>query len=810
MPPKRPSDGAQTGAQKKRQRMREQRTIPVSDVGGRAGGSAASGNAGLPPTIEVEKFAQARSFEISAMQRAMKAAKEAGTQRAFQSLPRHLRRRAASHNIRRLPLRLRKRALAEVPKDAAKPKRVSRKMLGRHRLRKKPGLKTQMFLRRQQKKIWLETHVWHAKRMHMTEIWGHRLAEKPTAKAFRSSYRASQHGALVHDASYFQYFELEGPFDDLQKVLERVCDPAAALPSSKRYSSGAREYSTDVYDFTATHPYGLLGPVTFIWKPSHPAASPAASTSSAPPPSPKRTLLVRAHPALACAAANSFSAALTSLSLARSVSLKRHDRAFLTFEITGKRATEVVKTVLRPVKGTDARTKAAWKALRVEEGPGGVPEGMVLGMEVYDPRLSFPPTLEAADKQTRPTDDECAVPDAQVASVSSFWSVDARAKISKPRYRKQDLDARRSENLVPGTRLTPLAQDDRIPILLSQRTLSSSSISSSSSRHDPLHDSALHGWTLTVPSGWGMPFWSSLVFSTPRIGGLRERSQQFYEAGAARFPEDYVGSPASEEHETRREDDERGYWERRPPAKRPSYAKLGTVWPWRAEMGEVLKVAWGAQTEEPSKAGEAKEQQDAFLVPPSVAQAVLARTADSSAAADEDAPMLDSPYPRDRAKHLESALLRDWRAVSSSSSPPSRASLPVLPHAMVRVKLVPVLRGVPEDLGLVYELESEAQAERVWQKLGVEKARRKRAEGVATGEWEGAEDLCGRPRHEQLIGRITTGGFALSEGHGSGTAVVSLYRLLEMSKRSKHVRGLVLYRNRDSDTFRPATVELMH
>lgn len=40
--------------------------------------------------------------------------REAGTQRAFQSLPRHLRRRAASHNIRRLPLRLRERAKAEV------------------------------------------------------------------------------------------------------------------------------------------------------------------------------------------------------------------------------------------------------------------------------------------------------------------------------------------------------------------------------------------------------------------------------------------------------------------------------------------------------------------------------------------------------------------------------------------------------------------------------------------------------------------------------------------------------------------------
>lgn len=38
----------------------------------------------------------------------------ANTVRAFQSLPRSLRRRAASHNIRRLPSRLREKAMSEV------------------------------------------------------------------------------------------------------------------------------------------------------------------------------------------------------------------------------------------------------------------------------------------------------------------------------------------------------------------------------------------------------------------------------------------------------------------------------------------------------------------------------------------------------------------------------------------------------------------------------------------------------------------------------------------------------------------------
>ncbi|GAA5844126.1 hypothetical protein JCM11251_001826 [Rhodosporidiobolus azoricus] len=817
MSPKRPFDVPQSGAQKKRQRMREQRTIPVSGAAGRAGGSVASGNSGLPPTIEVEKFAQARAFEISAMHRAMKAAKEAGTQRAFQSLPRHLRRRAASHNIRRLPLRLRQRALAEVPKDAAKPKRVSRKMLGKHRLRKKPGMKAQMFLHRQQKNIWLETHVWHAKRMHMTEMWGHRLAEKPTAKAFRSSYRASQHGAVVHDASYYQYFELEGPFCDLVKVLEAVCDPAAPLPSSKRFSTGAREYTTDVYDATAKYPHGLLGPVTFIWEPLHSTSSScafgsAASTSTAQSPSSSRKLLIRAHPALASSAAQSFSSALLSLSIIHSVSLKKHDRAFLTFEITGKRATEVVKKCMKVVKGTDHVTKSAWRALNVQEGPAGVPQGMVFGLEVYDPRLSFPPTLDPSDTDLSSTPSESLLPKPQVAHVPKFWSSEARARIARPSFKKQELDARRSQNLLPGTRLDPLAQDDRIPILLAQRTLSSSPSTTSSptssaapSRHDASHDSSLYGWTLTVPSGWGMPFFSSLAFSTPRVGGLRERSQQHYESGAALFPQDYVGSPAFDEWETRRQDGEKGYWQRRPPAKRPSYHKLGTQWPWRVEMNSVLKVACGGMVAD-SKEGEA------FLVPSNVAEAVLAGAAQTSFKGDADSTMPSEPVSsRDRAAELARALKHEWVLASSSpSASPPRPASSSLSHAMVRVKLVPVLRGVPQELGLVYEVQSEAQAKQVWEDLE-RAARRRGREGVATGEWEGAEDSCARPSHENLIGRVTTGGFALSAGHGTATAVISLCRLLAMSQRSgTHLRRLVLYRNRDSETYRAATVELMH
>lgn len=91
-------------------------------------------------------------------------------------------------------------------------------------------------------KSWLETHIWHAKRARMQNMWGYRLvccttlerapvdefppqAVTPTEKAFRPSHRASMHGSILHDASYYATIELKGPQLLLLAVLEQCCDP---------------------------------------------------------------------------------------------------------------------------------------------------------------------------------------------------------------------------------------------------------------------------------------------------------------------------------------------------------------------------------------------------------------------------------------------------------------------------------------------------------------------------------------------------------------------------------------------------------
>lgn len=59
-------------------------------------------------------FARSRVNEMNLISKELDQAKYSSTRRTFQQLPRHMRRRAASYNIKRLPTRLRLRALEEV------------------------------------------------------------------------------------------------------------------------------------------------------------------------------------------------------------------------------------------------------------------------------------------------------------------------------------------------------------------------------------------------------------------------------------------------------------------------------------------------------------------------------------------------------------------------------------------------------------------------------------------------------------------------------------------------------------------------
>ena len=85
--------------------------------------------------------------------------------------------------------------------DSAKVrKRPSR----RHRRRPK-NLLTE-YARRKRRNIWLETHIWHAKRFHMVELWGYKIPHYPNDRGVRAAYRdATARCAVMVRESNFSF-----------------------------------------------------------------------------------------------------------------------------------------------------------------------------------------------------------------------------------------------------------------------------------------------------------------------------------------------------------------------------------------------------------------------------------------------------------------------------------------------------------------------------------------------------------------------------------------------------------------------------
>ena len=63
--------------------------------------------------------------------------------------------------------------------------------------RRKPSNMKLEYERRQRKNKWLETHVWHAKRMKMCEKYGFKIAEHCSDKGIRQAYMSMTHGCLL-------------------------------------------------------------------------------------------------------------------------------------------------------------------------------------------------------------------------------------------------------------------------------------------------------------------------------------------------------------------------------------------------------------------------------------------------------------------------------------------------------------------------------------------------------------------------------------------------------------------------------------
>ncbi|KAJ6584902.1 ribonucleases P/MRP protein subunit POP1-domain-containing protein [Mycena capillaripes] len=805
--------GGEQPGQRKKQRLNDARTIAVQSNAVAGPSTVGNGVRRLGGAIDVEKFAEARAFEIDAMHKGMKAASAGANQRVWQTLPRHLRRRAASHDVRRVPLRLR---------DKAKQEMNSVKKKAPARLRPKQGKdkrlsRTETFLKRQRDKSWLETHIWHAKRMKMENMWGYRLAITPTEKAFRPSHRASVHGAILHDASYQSIIQLQGPEKIVRALLDSCCDLQGPGPGSKRFLPGTRTIDTHVYE-PGQYPFGLIGPATIYWRPvpviSKPQdandppqapTQPAADGSQKrgkgkgkakePPSEPldpdavPRVVWIRSHPATSekvfAALQTSASSVLDAARKAApqgtqieglGIELEDLSGQINAFEIMGPKSNQVLKGALSPVSQESREDfNKFWASMTDLQTSGSIPRGMIIGFKVLDPRLKFPPK----NAKPRPTSASLIIRPSATLAQSDLWEESTRDSLRKPRYKKKDLDERRSKNLVPGNPLSPLRQDDRVPVMLIQRSVE---------RGGTSNDLALHGWTLLLPAGWSMSFFSSLTFTGTRVAGQRERQTQAFEAGTAYFPRDYPLCASYDAYASARQTEEQARWERTPPAKRANYARLGTRSPWRADWGVVLGI------EEPTDASLVSTQREAGD-PVVVVQPWLLRGTAVRGLLEKLLHMNAADRPNALSDELNG--LRAKRTLAPLEAAPDA----LLQAALVRVRITPCTRGKPQDLALIYAVD-DAEVQ-MWRRI---------PRGADEESAEGTELADTRPPQSSIIGYVTTGNFSLSHGEGFALGAVPLLRFLELGEQAQRLSSkelLVKVRDRDGHKCRAAFIELL-
>ncbi|KAL4062385.1 hypothetical protein V8B97DRAFT_1996769, partial [Scleroderma yunnanense] len=152
---------------------------------------------------------------------------------------------------------------------------------------------------------------------------------------------------------------------------------------------------------------------------------------------------------------------------------------------------------------------------------------------------------------------------------TKIWDNGKQDVLKKPKYKKKDLDKQRLKNLVPGTKLNPLCQDNRIPDMPIQH----------STEILILFDNGqvIHGWTLLFPAVWSMAFLSSLVYTGTHFSGQ-------HESGIPGFLVNYPSLCACEVASEQHAESEHARWKHTP----ESWEKLGTKSPWHADWDVVL------------------------------------------------------------------------------------------------------------------------------------------------------------------------------------------------------------------------------
>jgi len=677
--------------------------------------------------LDLSSFLKAREFEIKALEDGMRRAKGALTKRAFQLVPWDMRRRTASHNVKRVPKRLQKRAAREMRDDntptvvAAKRKPTTSRgrlraetakrlrllaankkaskgrtgqekdkagkgdgIIGRTARPKsrtgilhEPPRPASKFRKRQIHKTWLPTHMFHAKRATMTApgnpLWRFALPITPTQKCYRPTHRAGgERGALAWDMSYMSTIAVEGTFEALQRVLKGI----GAVQDDKRgdkWMEGKRTWSGCVSRDENGH-QKQIGSATIIWCPAQPITGSVDEKNDNTKKSkkiPRRKLFIRIHPAAFLGLWNE----VLQISKMQYPIVHVEDLRFEigSIELTGPGSTEALLGVLHRFDDNTSDHGEIFKALSGVTNAASLPPNTLLSFPILDPRLRYPPRKldltkpnETAAFQLLET--LATWPADNVAPSTALFDRDARHHAT--RLPSQKSINRRKALTPPGAFPSLAPSDPPIPILLYPSRTSASA-------------SAQGSWTLLAPWKCIAALWYPLMHfplssgGNPRFAGLQELQQIHFERAVPWFPADYPGTDAGWSWECQERARRKREWEARPKGKRVAWESLDLGAGRKGEIG----VGWGCDFEKLVSAKPESENGDA-----------KAASSDQTHDAAGEKKDLSSPLQQISSKDFEKLLADPKQSV---------------PHAsLATVRITLFSRGVPQPCARIYRLPS--------------------------------------------------------------------------------------------------------
>jgi ribonuclease P/MRP protein subunit POP1 len=688
--------------------------------------------------LTVPTFMSSLAYEIRALQSAWDQSRTGGARRAFQKVPISLRRRTASHNVKRVPKRLRATAERNMKEDCVKPKRDrtnglvrtnwlkanalkrargvrvkklmdkrkqdtdgGTKIIARQPNPKKttdvlnnPPLPKARFRRRQQNKTWLPTHLYHAKRAHMTTagnpLWRFSIPLTPTEKCYRLTHRATNlRGAVAWDMSYMSTIALSGPEKSILNLLKALGVKMEGKVGVK-CKNGMKSWEGCLYS-RQKYPLGAICPATIIWEP------PGEEHDA------KRRLLIRFHPSAFLELWDE----IIHLSKVQKPALTVEDLRYEigSIDIIGPGSTEALVNTLRPIFLNDddrvtPEIEKLWNSIKPLENPSLLPRNALLYFNISDPRLN---------SRIQPTEIGELNDDA-LLELSTNWQT--KTLIPSTSIHSRQTRLKSTQHLTSHTivkrrllssadTLMPRASDPRIPIaiLASPRG----------------HRST---WTVLLPWAWVDITWRALMRvplstgGTIRFGGIQEQRQTAYEVGRLWFPGDWPGTKAGIEWEERERKSTKKQWDAHPKGRRTEF---DTVDLGNGRKGEI-GIGWGCDW--------------ALLLGGS-----------------EERPYQISP------------------GQLASMKPNADNYLSIPSGALVGVRITMMSKGVPSSRARLYRLPQERNWRDKWLTLLPKSGRKKDQEQDPK---IGHDSYPLVPDSSDLIGFVTTGNYNLAVGEGTG------------------------------------------